>query len=335
MYPKFIRVIILLSYVFLFSPASGKNIAFKDTTNKQAEELTAEISSAVFLLDSALHPEKALTILDSIRPYVNETSDFNLKAGFLNTCFRTYKHLHQYSKALDCYEKYIEYADSINELEDRKQVAIFENKYQTAKRENTIHLTNTKINNRTTFILIVSSGLIILLILSIILLLVIIQKIRANKELVRKNIELVRVENGHNSIRQQHSSKQDNKYTESSLSEQQLNTLLDAFTKAMEKDNLYLDSDLNAQKLAGYIKTNTAYLSHAVNVHFKQSLSHIINQYRIKHARKMLVDNKFSKYTIESIARECGFRNISTFNRAFKQFTGITPTFFLKSIQKV
>ena len=40
---------------------------------------------------------------------------------------------------------------------------------------------------------------------------------------------------------------------------------------------------------------------------------------------------KSSKYTIASLAYDAGFNNLSTFNVAFKKFTGLTPSQYLKS----
>jgi AraC-like DNA-binding protein len=50
-----------------------------------------------------------------------------------------------------------------------------------------------------------------------------------------------------------------------------------------------------------------------------------LNEYRIAHACKLLSDNKDN---ISNIAFNCGFQNISNFNRAFKKVTGISPSEF-------
>ncbi len=48
-----------------------------------------------------------------------------------------------------------------------------------------------------------------------------------------------------------------------------------------------------------------------------------LNEFRISHAKKLLVEKE--DITIREIAFDCGFNNISNFNKIFKSFTGITP----------
>ena len=50
-----------------------------------------------------------------------------------------------------------------------------------------------------------------------------------------------------------------------------------------------------------------------------------LNELRISYARKLLMNGSFS---ISQIAMECGFANLSTFNRQFKGITGNTPREF-------
>ena len=52
-----------------------------------------------------------------------------------------------------------------------------------------------------------------------------------------------------------------------------------------------------------------------------------LNEYRIAYACKLLCDNKQS---ISNIAFDCGFQNLSNFNRAFKKIAGSSPSEFRK-----
>ena len=68
---------------------------------------------------------------------------------------------------------------------------------------------------------------------------------------------------------------------------------------------------------------NEKYLSHSLygltGVHFSKLLA----MYRIEYAKELLANEKFA--TISEIALESGFSAINTFNRVFKEFTGMTP----------
>ncbi len=45
----------------------------------------------------------------------------------------------------------------------------------------------------------------------------------------------------------------------------------------------------------------------------------------------MLSDPKNQLITIEGIAKKVGFNSITTFNRYFKKFIGVNPSFYAKS----
>ncbi len=99
---------------------------------------------------------------------------------------------------------------------------------------------------------------------------------------------------------------------------------------AMEENEAFLDHNLSIFSLAKNIQTNSNYLSHVVNKELNTSFVHFVNSYRVKKAKELLLDEKFSHFTIESIGFEAGFKSKSTFNTAFKKWTGTTPSEFIK-----
>lgn len=54
-----------------------------------------------------------------------------------------------------------------------------------------------------------------------------------------------------------------------------------------------------------------------------KSFTSFVNEMRIGHACKLLVEGKLS---ISQICFECGFNNVSNYNRTFRKFTGFTPS---------
>jgi AraC-like DNA-binding protein len=54
----------------------------------------------------------------------------------------------------------------------------------------------------------------------------------------------------------------------------------------------------------------------------KKTFTELVNEVRITHARKLLEE---TDKTVSEITFECGFRNLSYFNRLFKKFTQLTP----------
>lgn len=103
-----------------------------------------------------------------------------------------------------------------------------------------------------------------------------------------------------------------------------------------EKNKEFLNSKISIASLAKSIGTNPNYLSKTVN-HFKKiSFSQYINTLRIECAVDTLKsDTIYRKYTLKAIAAEFGFNNTESFSKAFYKETGIKPSFFMKSLEKV
>lgn len=108
--------------------------------------------------------------------------------------------------------------------------------------------------------------------------------------------------------------------------------LISKLKKVMEEEKLFLKSDLTLADLAKSIQTNTAYLSRVINDEFEMNFSNFLNKYRIEEAQKLIENHKLDVMTFEGIAKSCGFISRSSFNQAFKKFTGMTPTEFSQKI---
>ncbi len=71
------------------------------------------------------------------------------------------------------------------------------------------------------------------------------------------------------------------------------------------------------------------YISRIINQHLHQSFSQYINSLRVSEACILLKDPKMK---ISDISEEVGFGSIRSFNRAFKQFFGVTPEVYKKAL---
>jgi tetratricopeptide (TPR) repeat protein len=94
------------------------------------------------------------------------------------------------------------------------------------------------------------------------------------------------------------------------------------------RDKIFLNEDLTLAETARMLDTNTSYLSRFINDHHQVNFSAFLNRYRIEEAKKMILDDKYNNFSMEGIAKSSGFRSKSTFNQAFKNSTGLTPTQF-------
>ncbi|WP_405607227.1 helix-turn-helix domain-containing protein [Polaribacter sp. Asnod1-A03] len=103
----------------------------------------------------------------------------------------------------------------------------------------------------------------------------------------------------------------------------------------LEKSTEYLSPDFNINILAKNLKTNTSYLSYIINKEYNQTFKQYITGLRIEYLiNKLNKENKYRNYTIKSLAEEIGYTNASAFTRAFKKYKGVTPSEYIKSIQK-
>lgn len=102
----------------------------------------------------------------------------------------------------------------------------------------------------------------------------------------------------------------------------------------IEKKKLYLDPELNQKSIAEQLGTNRQYLYEAINQHGDENFRGLINRIRINETKKMIEEAILSNQEINfSLLHELvGFRSYSTYYRAFKSLTGLTPAEYSKEL---
>lgn len=118
------------------------------------------------------------------------------------------------------------------------------------------------------------------------------------------------------------------KYSASSLTEEDGDKIKDQLTHYMESDKPYLDPDLTLKELAQRLALNVRDLSQVINNNIGLRFFDYVNKYRIQDAASLIENPPDPKMTILEIMYDVGFNSKSSFNTAFKKFTGITPSEF-------
>jgi AraC-like DNA-binding protein len=97
----------------------------------------------------------------------------------------------------------------------------------------------------------------------------------------------------------------------------------------MQQDKLYLNPELNLAQLADHVSLPQKTISEILNQHLHKNFNEFVNEYRINEilARIFLPESK--KFTITSLAFDCGFNSQPTFQRAFKSIKGLSPSEFI------
>ena len=103
----------------------------------------------------------------------------------------------------------------------------------------------------------------------------------------------------------------------------------------LEKENYYLKTSFNLNNLAVKLKTNTSYVSQTINKTKGKTFKQYYTSLRIEYLIKQFEEDKnYRKYTIEYVGQLIGYTNASAFSRAFKKHKGITPSEFIKKLEK-
>lgn len=122
------------------------------------------------------------------------------------------------------------------------------------------------------------------------------------------------------------------KYDRSGLkqtSADEYSALLDAH---MRDDKPYLDPELRIDDVARALGIKRHHLTQILSEKYNQNFFMYVNGFRIEEARRMMADERNREKTVLRIAFDTGFNSKATFNRIFKEATGMTPTEYRKKL---
>jgi len=118
------------------------------------------------------------------------------------------------------------------------------------------------------------------------------------------------------------------------LKPDEIQTLQKRLNFFMQEEHLYVQSDLTLKGLAEKLNTTPNDLSWLLNQVYQQSFYDFINKHRIDAFLLKIEHKEHIHHTLLGLALDVGFNSKSTFNKAFKTITGLTPTAYIKN-QKV
>ena len=122
------------------------------------------------------------------------------------------------------------------------------------------------------------------------------------------------------------------KHKQLNLPEEKVSQLQQLFETYITKQ-YYLHQHTNLKQVASQLDTQPYVLSTFINHVYKMHFNDVINLHRIKYIEDGLTTKKWESLTLEAIAGKAGFNNRITFLTAFKKFTGITPTQYIKKLR--
>ncbi len=102
----------------------------------------------------------------------------------------------------------------------------------------------------------------------------------------------------------------------------------------MQNEKPFLDKDFSLTSFSKQLKLSPSVLSNLLNTHLKASFNDFTNKFRVNTVIDRLQDGAYTDFTIESIAKDSGFKSKTTFYRAFFKFTSQTPKEFIAQLKK-
>ncbi len=246
-----------------------------------------------------------------------------------------YERMGKPQQALEAYRNYSTIKDSLFTEKSQTKLAEMEAWYETEKKQQQIEILikdnqvhEADLKRKQTALIGLSAGILILLIASSAITILFVQKSRANRKLVEKNLELIRQDyEGNKPVKTEP--------RQTPINEDKIEGIIIALDRLMKRDRVFSQSQLSLSDLAEKLETNTSYLSKAINEHFNTNFSTYLNNFRIREAQKMFANHKHKSMTLEGIAGSVGFHSRSSFNTAFRKFSGVTPTVFIKNLHEI
>lgn len=105
---------------------------------------------------------------------------------------------------------------------------------------------------------------------------------------------------------------------------------LKMLTICMSEDYYYLLPDLNVRYLEDRLGLTAKQISEALNKGLGKNFYTFINEYRVEEFKKKVKGHP--NLTFAGLARECGFNSKTTFQRVFKEITGMRPSEYVNKL---
>jgi len=298
-----------------------------------------ELESEAIYLSNFGHLFFEIKKIDSTLHYINLSNAIAEKNNFFQTLAGNYlllskieKSKGRYKTSLEYFEMHARLRDSVFSTEKFGEINQLQHLYEISKANQQIEqlVVEQQIKERTIHYQKTIGYIIfgVLLLLSFVLLFIYSQKrnlSRAHRVLFEKNLEII-------NLQQKSSEKKQEKKKKFVQNIQ--DDLIDKILNTMEDTSIICDTDFSVDKLAVLVQSNYNYVSQTINNVLNKNFRSFLNGYRIREAQRLFSEPDAARYTIESVALQVGFKSRSAFRDAFKEVTGVSPNFYLQSMNE-
>lgn len=110
------------------------------------------------------------------------------------------------------------------------------------------------------------------------------------------------------------------------ITEQEAMELKIRLYELLDVEKLYLNENLSLTDLAEAMDISSRKLSEFLNKSLHINFYTLINDYRVSEVQRKLKEDESKKYTLLGLAQDSGFQSKASFNRIFKNKTGMSPS---------
>jgi len=115
--------------------------------------------------------------------------------------------------------------------------------------------------------------------------------------------------------------------------DQDYSTEIETIKQYFESKKPYLIKGLNISQVAVEINISTKLISFIINQHFEMRFNEFINNYRVSYIKNKINEKYLDSFTLNTLASEAGFSNLTTFIAAFKKNQNCTPSEYLLKLK--
>lgn len=102
-----------------------------------------------------------------------------------------------------------------------------------------------------------------------------------------------------------------------------------------ESSQIFIKNNVSLPYVAGYLGTNTKYLSNIIKTFKNKDFNAYINDLRIDYIlRKLNEEKEYRNYKISSLAEDAGYSSHSKFATIFKNTVGVSPSTYIQHLEE-
>ncbi len=109
------------------------------------------------------------------------------------------------------------------------------------------------------------------------------------------------------------------------LSDQKVGALKDKFDQILRDGRTIKDPTLGLANIAELLEVSPREITELIRRAYQSNFYEVVNSSRVEMVKTKLLQSDFDHLTNEAIGQLCGFRSKTTFIKAFRTVTGLTP----------